>query len=183
MPRSIKPQDVPHWHRFTSFVSTHAKSYAGNKREMLRRFRIYKRNAKIAAMWQELDEGTAVYGETVFSDLSPSEFRRIYTPYRWQDPEHPIREVGVHDLERLLGSGEGGGEVPEEWDWRQKGMVTEVKNQGQCGSCWAFSVTGNVEGQWAMKTGKLVSLSEQELVDCDKVDQGCNGGLPANAYK
>jgi len=71
--------------------------------------------------------------------------------------------------------------APSSYDWREHGAVTPVKNQGQCGSCWSFSTTGTAEGAIAIATGNLVSLSEQNLMDCNYNNNGCNGGYPEYA--
>jgi len=74
--------------------------------------------------------------------------------------------------------------LPSSFDWNNKaGVVSQVYNQEQCGSCWAFSATETIESVWALAGNSLVSLSEQQIVDCDSTDDGCNGGWPYDAYQ
>jgi len=163
---------------FHRFMETHGRNYS-SKKEYKHRYGVFKQNMKKVQFLRESEQGTAEYGHTIFADFTEMEFKQYTGMAIWKgkrlsdDPEihWPPAEIPNVDL-------------PEDgFDWRQHGAVSEVKNQGQCGSCWAFSVTGNVEGAYAVKHGELLNLSEQELVDCDKRDNGCNGGLPENAYK
>ncbi|KYN27092.1 PREDICTED: uncharacterized protein LOC108757840 [Trachymyrmex cornetzi] len=159
---------------FDNFITTYNRTYSSSEERNLR-FKIFRENLNFIEMLRKNEQGTGRYGVNMFADVSQKEFRTRYLGLRpdlRSENEIPLPKVEIPDIDLL-----------PTFDWRQKGVVTPVKNQGQCGSCWAFSVTGNVEGQYAIKHGQLLSLSEQELVDCDNLDEGCNGGLPDNAYR
>jgi len=116
-------------------------------------------------------------GVNKFSDLTLDEFNSLYKGVKL------TKEVA---REQVVAVGTSNVAVPDAGvDWRTKGIVTPVKNQGQCGSCWAFSTTGSLEGAHAIHTGTLVSLSEQNLVDCSGSygNEGCNGGLMDSAFQ
>ncbi|XP_044511520.1 cysteine protease RD19A-like [Mangifera indica] len=168
-------------HHFSLFKSRFSKIYA-TKEEHDYRFGVFKANLRRAKRHQFLDP-SAVHGVTKFSDLTPSEFRRQF--------------LGLNRRLRLPADAEKApilptNDLPTDFDWRDHGAVTGVKDQGACGSCWSFSATGALEGAHYLATGELVSLSEQQLVDCDHecdpeeygaCDSGCSGGLMTTAFE
>jgi len=111
----------------------------------------------------------------LFADLTSEEFGAMYTGAR----EAPADVVAANTVEI-----ESVGTVPTSWDWRQEGAVTPIKNQGQCGSCWAFATVATTEGLYFLNKHPLTSFSEQQIVSCDTTCAGCNGGWPylAMAY-
>ncbi|PKA47332.1 Xylem cysteine proteinase 1 [Apostasia shenzhenica] len=163
---------------FESWMAKHNKSYATLK-EMVKRFDIFKdnlmhideTNKKITSYWLGLNE---------FADLSHEEFKERYLGLK---PKFLRRRVDESDDRKEFKNQNVVG-LPKSVDWRKKGAVTPVKNQGACGSCWAFSTVVAVEGINQIMTGNLTSLSEQELIDCDKeFNNGCNGGLMDYAFQ
>ncbi|KAK6932683.1 Peptidase C1A, papain C-terminal [Dillenia turbinata] len=118
-------------------------------------------------------------GLNMFADLSSEEFREMYMSEVKMPYGKRMNNKRVNKKKRSSGSCD----APSSLDWRKNGVVTGVKNQGHCGSCWAFSSTGAMEGINAIVNGELISLSEQELVDCVTTNYGCGGGYMNNAFQ
>lgn len=161
---------------FVNFLNLHGRNYSGS--EFLYRLRVFESNL-LKAVENQLEDPTAVHGITQFSDLTEAEFAERYLGLKQS------KGLGDHPAAPILPTDD----LPVEFDWRSKGAVTPVKNQGTCGSCYAFSAVGAIEGAHYLSTGNLVSLSEQQVVDCDKqcdptyydvCDSGCRGGLMNN---
>jgi len=145
------------------------------------RFLVFESNVRKIKQFNQ-NSRAPQFGINKFALLSSEEFKAKYLSTKAAErlPTDPVAELYSQEEVAAL---------PDAFDWRTKGAVTDVKDQGQCGSCWAFSATGNMEGQWFLSGKKLTSLSEQNLVDCDHecldaddCDQGCEGGLQPNAY-
>ncbi|XP_069833965.1 cathepsin O isoform X2 [Dendropsophus ebraccatus] len=114
----------------------------------------------------------AYYGINQFSDLSVEEFTNTY-----------LRSYPPKKLDYYVPNKKGGNSLPSRFDWRDKHLVTEVKNQLECGACWAFSIVGAIESAHAIKGNPLEDLSVQQVIDCSYLDGGCNGGSTDSALK
>nr|AAN28680.1 cathepsin L [Theromyzon tessulatum] len=163
------------WHKFKL---EHNKVYVGIEEESLRKT-IFATNYKFIKDHNALHatgEKSFTVGVNEFADMTVHEFAQMMNGLK---PDS-TRVSGSTYLSPNIDA-----PLPVEVDWRTKGLVSEVKNQGSCGSCWAFSTTGSLEGQHMRKTGTMVDLSEQNLVDCSTSygNDGCNGGLMTNAFK
>lgn len=151
---------------FMKFVSKFGKSY-GTKEEY--EFRYAQFTAAMTSIAEENSKNDITYRVAVnkFADLTNAEYKRLLG--------YKAKGALMAGTEKELPTDN----LPASIDWREKGGVNAVKDQGQCGSCWAFSTIATVEGAHFIATGKLLSLSEQQLVDCaggSYGNQGCNGG-------
>nr|XP_024662028.1 cathepsin L1-like [Maylandia zebra] len=158
------------------------KSYDSELDEAHRK-QVWLNNRKFVLMHNILaDQGLKSYrlGMTHFADMDHEEYKQLVS----QGCLHTFNASLPQRGSTFLGLPEGT-DLPDTVDWRDKGYVTEVKDQKQCGSCWAFSTTGVLEGQHFRKTGKLVSLSEQQLMDCSHSfgNNGCKGGSVKRALQ
>jgi len=167
---------------FKQFIMAFQKKYS--LKESTERADIFAQNVDRVKVYNQR-EGAPIYGITKFSDLTPEEFAETHLMKNFNPT---LKQRNIQEERRKkqrLFQLPSGFTIPTDFDWRTKGAVTDVYDQGMCGSCWAFSATETVESQWFLAGHTIVDLSVQQIVDCDKGrgDEGCNGGDTPTAYQ
>jgi len=163
------------WSHFTNFQEKFTKKYE-NVQELETRFAVFRENFRNIITHNADRNQSFTMGVNQFTDLTPEEFKAQMI----RGLKAPVGSFGCGSFSNSASG------APASIDWRTKGAVTTVKDQGQCGSCWTFSSTGAMEGAWAIAKGQLIDLAEQELVDCAGLkygSMGCNGGQMEGAFK
>ncbi|KAH9742315.1 cysteine proteinase [Citrus sinensis] len=159
------------------WMAQHGRTYK-DELEKAMRLKIFKQNLEYIEKANKEGNRTYKLGTNEFSDLTNEEFRASYTGYN-----RPVPSLSRQSSRPSTFKYQNVTDVPTSIDWRKKGAVTHIKNQGNCGSCWAFSAVAAVEGITQITGGKLIELSEQQLVDCSTDNNGCSGGLMDKAFE
>ncbi|XP_026463022.1 cathepsin O-like isoform X2 [Ctenocephalides felis] len=164
---------------FQEFVQRHNRSYKDNSTEYAIRFEIFKKSLREIGQMnaKRVDDNSAIYGVTEYSDLTRREYQNVLlqknNKLRLQLSQL-FSEV-KRKQKKLLGKPQQYA-LPLRVDWREKGVVTGVRDQGRCGACWAHSTVATIESMLAIKTGKMKELSVQQMIDCSLQNLGCRGG-------
>lgn len=153
---------------FDAFTKDFEKTYA-TPEERATREQIFNANLKMINAHNANPNKDYEMSVNHMADFTPTEFKKVigYTP--------ASRRGLTPFLQKLETSSQSKVQIPDSIDWRQKGVVTPVKNQGGCGSCWAFSSTENMESHWAIRTGQLLELSTQQVTSCTPNPRQCGG--------
>ncbi|GAB1601596.1 cathepsin O-like [Argonauta hians] len=174
--KNVIPSEEEYYFLFKSFVKKYNKSYINDTTEYSHRFTIFKKNLKYVSNMKVYSNG-AKFGITKFSDLTPKEFSDTYLKDFIKSKKHLLKSsrypsnfsTPLKNLQNL--------KIPSAVDWRESKAVTEVKNQGACGACWAFSCVETMESMFAItKNVSAPDLSVQEVIDCAEESMGCSGG-------
>ncbi|XP_062017329.1 zingipain-2-like [Rosa rugosa] len=156
------------------WMAKHGRVYP-NAAEKEMRFDIFRKNVEYVEKFNNEANKTYKLNINRFADMTNEEFRRYHTGFKM--PPGLSSTSSNFSYQSLAAT-----DIPTSVDWRKQQAVTPIKNQNSCGACWAFTVAAAVEGLTKIKTGQLISLSEQQLVDCDHQNYGCNGGNLEYAY-
>jgi C1A family cysteine protease len=168
---------------FEAWTKDHDKSYASQDEEKARLSIWMDNHARIEQHNSQSPAPTFTLGHNAFSDMTQDEIAQYYHLGQYSNAAAKKSAQEAISTSTETARHLNTVSLPDYVNWVQLGGVTPVKNQASCGSCWAFSTTGALEGAKFVRTGELVALSEQNLLDCDHEDLGCNGGLMDNAFK